>query len=73
VAGLGGASLWFIGRIKPVENDYDGPGMNHFAFSAPTAADVDAVVEYVKGQGVPALFETPRHRPEFAQGDANTY
>jgi len=71
--GPGGGSLWFIGFAKPVSNDYDGPGMNHIALGAASQADVDAVVTYLAEHGVPALFETPRHRPEFAHGPDQTY
>lgn len=73
VAGQKGDSLWFIGHVKEVSNDYDGPGMNHLAFGAAVQADVDAAAEYLTQQGIALLFETPRHRPEFAQDDAQTY
>ncbi len=73
VGGPTGDSLWFIGYVKPVSNDYDGPGMNHIALAAASQADVDAVVAYLADRGVPALFETPRHRPEFARGPDQTY
>jgi catechol 2,3-dioxygenase-like lactoylglutathione lyase family enzyme len=73
VAGTNGASLWFIGEAKDVANDYDGPGVNHIGIGAPTEADVDAATAYLKAKGVPALFETPRHRPEFSQGPDQTY
>lgn len=66
-------SLWFIGYVKPVSNDYDGPGMNHLAFRTATQADVDDAVAYLKERGVEWLFETPRHRPEFAHSEADTY
>jgi catechol 2,3-dioxygenase-like lactoylglutathione lyase family enzyme len=74
--GVGGPaddSLWFGGHVKPVSNDYDGPGMNHIGLAAASQADVDAVVAYLAERGVPALFETPRHRPEFSHGPENTY
>ena len=67
VADERGNSLWFIGHVKPAPNDYDGPSMNHLGFSTATPADVDAAVDYLKGRGVNLLFETPRHRPEFAR------
>jgi catechol 2,3-dioxygenase-like lactoylglutathione lyase family enzyme len=67
-----GVTIAFIGEVKNVANDYDGPGMNHIAFAAASIADVDAAVEYLKQQAVAALFETPRHRPEFSS-DADTY
>ncbi len=73
VADENGNSLWFIGQVKPVSNDYDGPGMNHLAFSTATQADVDIVAGRLAGRGVALLFETPRHRPEFARSEADTY
>ncbi len=71
--GTNGASLWFIGEVKDVANDYDGPGVNHIGIGAATQADVDAATAYLNSKGVPALFETPRHRPEFSQGPDQTY
>jgi catechol 2,3-dioxygenase-like lactoylglutathione lyase family enzyme len=68
-----GASLWFIGEVKDTANDYDGPGVNHIAIGAQSQAEVDATAAYLSGRGVPALFETPRHRPEFSQGPDQTY
>lgn len=73
MGGPGDASLWFAGQCKPVANDYDGPGLNHLGLSVPAQADVDAAGEYLRGQGVTLLFETPRHRPEFSGGEDQTY
>ena len=68
------SSLWFVAHVKEgVANDYDGPGVNHVAIQAESVADVDSTVTYLQGSGVPALFETPRHRPEFSQDPAATY
>ncbi len=74
--GLGsveGQSLWFSGAAKEVNNDYDGPGMNHLAFAAASVADVDAAVDYLHGHDVALLFNTPCHRPEFARDAESTY
>ena len=68
-----GVSLWFGSSTKDVANDYDGPGMNHFAISTTTQAEVDQAAAYLAEQGVAHLFETPRHRPEFAQDEGSTY
>jgi catechol 2,3-dioxygenase-like lactoylglutathione lyase family enzyme len=68
-----GGSIWFASEVKAVQNDYDGPGMNHFAFGAAAQADVDAVVTWLEARHVAPLFETPRHRPEFAAGADQTY
>ena len=73
VAGPGGASLWFIGQVKDVANDYDGPGMNHLGIGTATQGDVDAAASYLRERGVELLFETPRHRSEFSDGEDNTY
>ncbi len=73
VAGKSGDSLWFIGQVKAVDNDYDGPGMNHLAIGTAAQADVDAVAAYLTERGVALLFETPRHRPEFTQSPEQTY
>jgi catechol 2,3-dioxygenase-like lactoylglutathione lyase family enzyme len=73
VADKKGASLWFMGMGKAVNNDYDGPGVNHLAFSVPMQSDVDAAVAYLTAAGVNPLFETPRHRPEFSRSAEDTY
>jgi len=67
-----GSSLWF-GRGKAMANDYDGPGMNHLAVAVNAQADVDEVVAYLQQHNIRALFETPRHRPEFSRNPDNTY
>lgn len=72
MAGANDASLWFMGEAKPFSNDYDGPGMNHFAFGVSQQADVDMAAKYLTEKGVALLFETPRHRPEFS-GEGSTY
>lgn len=66
-------SVWFGDRLKDTANDYDGPGLNHFAISTTTQADVDAAAVWLTERGIAHLFETPRHRPEFAGDDAYTY
>lgn len=74
--GLGderGQSLWFGGPAKAVSNDYDGPGVNHLGIGVEKQADVDAVVEFLSARGVAALFETPRHRPEFSSPGRTYY
>lgn len=68
-----GVSLWFVGQVKDVTNDYDGPGLNHLAFSAASQADVNAATAYLAEHNVERLFETPRHRAEFSQSEDTTY
>ncbi len=66
-------SLWFGTAVKPVSNDYDGPGMNHLAIGTATQSDVDRAATYLQGRGVAMLFDTPRHRPEFSGSEDQTY
>jgi len=73
VGDANGASLWFVGQAKEVANDYDGPGLNHIGIRPKAQAEVDAVVRYLKERNVAPLFDTPRHRPEFAGGEDQTY
>lgn len=75
VLGLGddNVSFWFMAGANKAANDYDGPGVNHIGIRADSVADVDATVAYLRDAGVPARFETPRHRPEFAVDEQSTY
>ena len=66
-------SLWFVNPIKKVNNDYDGIGMNHLGLSVPSQAAVDETVAYLQKHNIKALFETPRHRPEFCGSEDETY
>jgi hypothetical protein len=60
-------SLWFEGPAKSIDNDYDGPGVNHLGISVKHQADVDQAMRYLQERGIPTLFDTPRHRPEFSR------
>lgn len=73
VGDANGVSVWFMPQSSAHANDYDGPGMNHLAISAESQRDVDATVSYLQAHGTPALFETPRHRPDFGMGEGQTY
>ena len=66
-------SLWFSGSVRDVLNNYDGPGMNHLALEVPAQSDVDAAVAWLAERGVPALFGTPRHNPEFSSAERTYY
>lgn len=68
-----GTSLWFASPLKEVKNDYDGIGMNHLGLAVPSQKDVDDTVAFLKEHGVKALFETPRHRPDFCSSSDQTY
>ena len=65
--------VWFITSTKIETSDYDNRGVNHISFRVDEKPDVDQVLEFLKNKKVQALFETPRHRPEFSAGDDQTY
>jgi catechol 2,3-dioxygenase-like lactoylglutathione lyase family enzyme len=73
VGDANGCGLWFVPGLKQISNDYDGVGTNHIAISVSKQSDVDQTVEYMKAHGIEALFETPRHRPDFSSGPEETY
>lgn len=73
IADGNGTSLWFIGAVKDVINDYDGPGLNHLGIGVGAQSDVDDAATYLTEQGLPHLFDTPRHRPDFSGDGPNTY
>jgi hypothetical protein len=47
--------------------------MNHIAFQTESITDVDETVTFLIAKNIPALFDTPRHRPEFSIGPDDTY
>jgi catechol 2,3-dioxygenase-like lactoylglutathione lyase family enzyme len=68
-----GTSLWFVGAANDASYDYDGVGVNHISIGVDSIAEVDRAMMYLTEQGQEALFETPRHRPDFAADESSTY
>lgn len=68
-----GSSLWFCPVLKDLANDYDGRGMNHLGILVEKQNEVDQVVEYIQQRNIKPLFDTPRHRPEFARPGSTYY
>jgi len=73
VGGKADDSLWFLEVANGASNDYDGAGVNHIGIAVSTQAEVDQAVAYLAGKGIESLFETPRHRPDFASSETETY
>jgi catechol 2,3-dioxygenase-like lactoylglutathione lyase family enzyme len=69
----GKGSFWFAAAPGKHRTDYDQLGVNHIAVRTEEQKDVDAVAAFLERKHVSALFETPRHRPEFAEGEGQTY
>ena len=69
----GKGSFWFAAAPGKKQTDYDQLGENHIGVRAEEQRDVDTVAKFLSGHGVTARFGTPRHRPEFAEGEGQTY
>lgn len=67
------ASLWFMATPGKDANDFDNVGVNHIGLNVTEQEDVDSVVSYLEAKGVESLFDTPRHRADFAESDTETY
>lgn len=67
-------SIWFMQKEHDVVNDYDGPGLNHMGFQVESQKDVGAFISsFMKPNNIEALFDTPRHRTDFAMDEDSTY
>ncbi len=69
----GKGSFWFASAPGTQKTDYDQRGVNHLGIRTEAQQDVDAVEDFLKRKRVPPLFGTPSHRPEFAEGEGQTY
>ncbi len=65
--------LWFVKADHNELSDYDARGVNHISLRVGTITDVDEVKIYLEKNNVVMLFDTPRHRPEFASQENETY
>ncbi|MBP7966973.1 VOC family protein [Candidatus Woesebacteria bacterium] len=68
-----GASIWFLKSKTTDMHGHGKAGMNHIGIHVDTQSDVDSVVGYIKDKNIKTLYDTPRHRPEFAFVEGNTY
>jgi catechol 2,3-dioxygenase-like lactoylglutathione lyase family enzyme len=68
-----GQSLWFSPATSDAAANHDAPGLNHLAFAAASVREVDELAGWLARAGVAPLYDTPRHRPEFASSDGDTY
>jgi hypothetical protein len=69
----GKGSFWFASAPGKHKTDYDQLGVNHIGVRAEEQKDVDAAAAFLRRRSVALLFDTPRHRPEFAEGAGQTY
>jgi hypothetical protein len=65
--------LWFLQSQKPEISDFDNRGVNHISLKVENKSDIDELVNFLKTKNVSPLFDTPRHRSEFASNEKETY
>ena len=68
-----GASLWFLKSKTNETHGHGKAGMNHIGIHVDNQSDVDEIVKYLQEKQINALYDTPRHRPEFAFVEGHTY
>lgn len=65
--------VWIANADKAERSDYDAIGVNHVAFRVERVEDVSEAERFLQAQGITVLFETPRHRSEFAKPGETYY
>lgn len=65
--------IWFVDTLSKKAQDYDNRGLNHIAIKVEKASDIDDTTAFLKKHSLPPLFDTPKHRPEFANSKEETY
>ena len=65
--------LWIVTADQKEQEDYDAIGLNHIAFRTENINDIKEVEQFLRTQNLSPLFGTPRHRPEFAPKEDETY
>lgn len=65
--------VWYVDADRKTELDYDAVGVNHISIRVEELKNVDEIVEFLKTKDVKTLFDTPKHREEFAAKDSETY
>lgn len=64
--------LWFIASEAEQQN-YDNLGGNHYSLRFDEQTNIDTAKDFLESKGIKMLFDTPRHRPEFAKPDETYY
>jgi len=65
--------IWFVESSKIEKLDYDNVGVNHISIRVENQSDVDSTLNFLKNYHITALFDTPKHRPEFTSSKDETY
>lgn len=65
--------IWFSHTPNSSTQNYDALGMNHLALKVSKQTDINDIHDYLTKNKIESRFETPRHRPEFAGDESETY
>lgn len=65
--------LWFVKNEKEAVSDFDNRGVNHISIRVEESKNIDQMVSFLGNKNISPLFDTPRHRPEFASEENETY
>ncbi len=65
--------IWLVDCESRATSDFDNRGVNHIALRVEDEKDINAAVDFLSQQKVELLFDTPKHRPEFAENESQTY
>lgn len=65
--------IWLVESESLLISDFDSRGVNHIAIGVAEQKDVDAVAAFLVQEKIALLFDTPKHRSEFATDESQTY
>src|SRR5438105_4240511 len=65
--------IWFKRTLKNEHSNYDNIGVNHLAIRVEQHNDIDEIANFLQKHNIRPLYETPKHRPEFASSNKDTY
>lgn len=65
--------IWFLESDTQETADYDARGVNHVAIKVEELKNVDEIATFLSDQDISLLFDTPKHRAEFASSEDQTY
>mgnify|MGYP001615005760 CR=1 FL=1 len=66
-------SIWLVAGKREDQMNRDSIGYNHIGIKVEIQKNVDEATDFLKKKNTELLFGTPRHRPEFAESESNTY
>lgn len=65
--------IWLVSSDVNELQNYDAKGFNHLAIKVEEQNDIKILLDFLKIKNIKTIFDTPKHRPEFANNDKETY